>query len=182
MKKFLVLAALLFIGYSASAQFKISAGYLNSKVSFSESHLTASFDGNGFYVGGLYEAPISDIGLSIEPGVLFDYIKFKAHEMSTDIYYFRVPVHVNYSFEVADAATIFVGAGPSVVCGVGGSDDPFEDGAFKRFDLQLGAMAGVRFAKHFEVRAGYDWGVLKAADTDVKNHRNAFTVGLAYAF
>ena len=182
MKKILVLAALLFIGYSASAQFKITAGYLNSKITFSESSISASYKGNGFYVGGLYEAPISDIGLSLEPGVLFDYINFKYHELSTAIYYFRVPVHINYSFEVADAMNIFIGAGPTVVCGAGGEDDPFQDGAFKRFDLQLGAKAGVRFAKHFEVRAGYDWGVLKAADTEVKNHRNAFTVGLAYAF
>lgn len=182
MKKILVLAALLFIGYSASAQFKITAGYLNSKITFSESSVSASYEGNGFYAGGLYEAPIGDFGLSIEPGILFDYINYKVYGESTAIYYFRVPVHVNYSFEVADAATIFMGAGPSVVCGAGGEDDPFQDGAFKRFDLQIGALAGVRFADHFELRAGFDFGLLKPTDAEIKNHRNAVTVGLAYAF
>lgn len=182
MKKLLVLAALLFIGYSASAQFKVNAGYLHSRMSFKKSSITTSFNGNGFYAGALYEIPVGEIGLKAEPGLNFDYIKYKPAHKSYAVYYLRAPIHLNYSFEVADIASIFLGAGPSVIFGVGGDDDPFDNGGMKRFDLQLGALAGVRFAEHFELRAGYDFGLLKAADSDVKNHRNAFTVGLAYVF
>ncbi|MBO6223188.1 MAG: porin family protein [Bacteroidales bacterium] len=182
MKRFIIIAALLFIGYSASAQFKVNAGYLNSKVTAKESGISASVSGNGFFAGVLYEMPVGGIGLKIEPGLNFDYIKFKAAGESSAVYYLRAPLHLNYSFEIADMATLFLGAGPSVIFGVGGDDEPFEDGGMKRFDLQLGALAGVRIAEHFEIRAGYDWGLLKAEDLDIKNHRNAVTVGVAYTF
>lgn len=182
MKKFLVIVALLFIGYSASAQFKVNAGYLNSRLSYKASGISASIDGNGFFAGVLCEIPVGGIGLGFEPGLNFDYLKFKAAGESQALYYLRAPLHLNFSLELSHAASIFVGAGPSVIFGVGGDDEPFGDGGMNRFDLQLGALVGIRLVKHLEIRAGYDWGLLKAEDSEIKNHRNAVNVGLAYAF
>ncbi|MBR6465322.1 MAG: porin family protein [Bacteroidales bacterium] len=182
MKKLFIFLALMFIAYSASAQFKVNAGYLNSKITFSESGISASLKGNGFYAGVLYDVAVGDNGFSFEPGLNFDYINFEAGGESSAVYYLRAPLHFNYALEVSDAAKLIFGAGPSLNVGLGGEDEPFGDGGFNRFDLHLGGLLGVRIGEHFEIRAGYDFGLLKAVDEDVKNHRNSVTVGLAYSF
>ena len=184
MKKqfFFMLVAFLLIGYSASAQFKINAGYLNSKISYSESGLSLDVKGDAFYAGFLYEIPTGS-GFSIEPGVNFDYISFKVLDESTSVYYLRVPLHLNYTVDVADKVALFLGAGPSFAIGLGGKDKPFKgEESLNRFDLQVGGLAGIRVLNSLELRVGYDWGILKAEDVDVSNHRNGFTVGLAYVF
>lgn len=183
MKKqlFFMLVAFLLIGYSASAQFKINVGYLNSKLSYSESGISLGVKGNGFYAGFLYEIPTGS-GFSVEPGVNFDYLSFKVLDESTSVYWLRVPLHLNYTIDVADNVALFLGAGPSFAIGLGGEDKPFGEDGLKRFDLQVGGLAGICVLNGLELRVGYDWGVLKAQDVNVSNHRNAFTVGLAYAF
>ncbi|MBR3303529.1 MAG: outer membrane beta-barrel protein [Bacteroidales bacterium] len=182
MKKFLILFVFLIVGYSASAQLKVNAGYLNSKISAKSSGISTSMNGNGVYAGLLYELALGQSGLVFEPGVNVDYVKFKVLGESESLLYLRAPLHLNYKFDVSSAASFFIGAGPSVVVGVWGEDEPFGDGGMKPIELQIGALLGVRLVEHFEIRAGYDWGVLKAFDSDVKSHRNSLTVGLAYTF
>lgn len=182
MKKFLIIVAMFFVCNIASAQFKVTAGYLNSKITDSESGISISLKSNGFYAGVLYDTNVGK-GFSFEPGLLFDYTNFKIDGENFPVYWLRLPMQANYTFAVADEFSLFLGAGPSLVIGLGGKDKPFADEGLNRIDLQLGAKAGIRVGSDFEVRLGYDWGLLKAFDDDeLKFTRNSFSVGLAYIF
>ncbi len=58
-------------------------------------------------------------------------------------------------------------------------DTPPEDP--RGFDIILGLEAGVRMSDQYELRFGYDWGLLKAAK-EGNAHHNVLHIGLAYKF
>lgn len=66
-------------------------------------------------------------------------------------------------------------------------DYEFENGvALNRFDIQLGIGLGVQFMEHFEIKAGYDWGMLNLVRIDLTQNdsykKDFFYVGVGYRF
>lgn len=180
MKKFLIVAAALLVSLSMSAQLRVTAGYLNSSIKWSEDGSSISTNGNGFYAGILYQLPFTET-IGFEPGALFDYIKYGDEDFNSSLYFLRVPLHLTYGIEMAPDMTIFGTAGPGLSIGLGGDDDPFGDDGLKRFDIPLGLEFGLRYMGRYDIRVGYDWGLLKMVD-DVNVHRNNLHIGVAIAF
>lgn len=180
MKKFLIAAVALLVSLSMSAQLRVTAGYQNGDLKSSDSGFSASVNGNGFYAGILYQMPFS-AAVGFEPGVLFDYMKYGEDDLKTSIYFLRVPLHLTYGVEMAPDMTIFGTAGPGLSIGLGGEDDPFGDDGLKRFDIPLGLEVGFRYMSRFDIRVGYDWGLLNMVD-EGKLHRNNLHLGVAIAF
>lgn len=197
MKKVLVFAIALFMAFSASAQivssssrsvlknnstssFKITAGYQQSSFTYEG----LSISPNGFYAGLLYEVKSADY-LMFGTGLLIDYSSKKIDILRSDISmatsYIRVPIHLGVNFDTGNGLEIFAKAGPGISFGVYGKDDLFGDNGLKRFDIQLGLEAGVRFLSKYEFRLGYDWGLLDQSE-NAKLHRNILHLGLAYCF
>ncbi len=176
MKKFLIAAVALLVSLSMSAQLRVTAGYLNSDLKSGN----VSWNGNGFYAGILYQLPFTET-VGLEPGALFDYIKYGDEDFNTNLYFLRVPLHLTYGVEMAPDMTIFGTAGPGLSIGLGGEDDPFGDDGLKRFDIPLGLEVGFRYMSRFDIRVGYDWGLLNMVD-EGKLHRNNLHLGVAIAF
>lgn len=177
MKKFLIAAVALLVSLSMSAQLRVTAGYQNSTMKWSGDGGSISWDGNGFYAGILYQLPFSST-VGFEPGALFD---FNNYGDNGNLYFVRVPLHLTYGIEMAPDMTIFGTAGPGLSIGLGGDNDPFGENGFKRFDIPLGLEVGFRYLSRFDIRVGYDWGLLKMAD-NVNVHRNTLHLGVAIAF
>ena len=179
-RTFAVLAAsiVMLFGIQAFAQPKLEAGYLNSTIKYKVGGHTDSENGNGFTIGLKYGFPLQYENFVVEPGLMFDILSIDSESFT----YFRVPIHLNYNYALAPDMDIFFGAGPGLVLGLGGSDDPY-DGMYKRFNLQFGFEAGFRFSERWEIKVGYDWGLLNISDVDhMKIHQGLLHIGGAYCF
>lgn len=121
--------------------------------------------------------------------------------------YLEVPVRVGYDFTVNNKVKIFAEGGPYVayaLCGkqkyqgknaetdkqLGSTTDIFGEKGFKRFDFGIGFALGVELAKHYQLKVGYDLGLINTTGTPEKyatgdkltyKNRN-ITIGVAYAF
>ncbi len=64
--------------------------------------------------------------------------------------------------------------------------DQFHDMKYRRFDVQLGASAGVRFYDIFEAQIGYDWGLINKFKgenaMDLMMRRQQFYISLGLRF
>ena len=118
-------------------------------------------------------------------------------------YYLELPVHFGYKFCIGKDFKLFGDAGPYIAYGLFGKekitvsgkteywtpkiepgevDNVFKDN-LKRFDWGLGFKIGTEFKSHFQLQAGYDWG-LKDPSTSKKTagkNRN-FYISFAYMF
>ena len=190
MKKTLTILAagiMMLLGIQAYAQPKVELGYLNStlKSDLDFGDISGSDNGNGFYIGFKYGIPVSyDQKFVFEPGLMFDFLSFDGSSMT----YLRAPIHLNYNIELAPDTDFFFGAGPGLVLGLSGDDDVYDSdyGVLKRFNLQLGLEIGLRFASRYEVRVGYNWGVLDIADGLLADfgdaHQHNLHIGVGYVF
>lgn len=181
MKKFLIVAAALLVSLSMSAQLRVTAGYLSSSMKEGGDGESWSYNGNGFYAGILYQMPFNET-FSFEPGVLFDYNKYGNDDFNTSVYYLRIPLHLVYGVEMAPDMTLFGNAGPGISLGLGGDNDPFGEYGDKRFDIPLGIEFGLRYMGRYDIRVGYDWGLMNLAKEYGTTHHNALHLGVAIAF
>ncbi len=182
-KSFFLLILGLLLSYSATAQMKFKAGYLYNNLTVSTQMIPGSDNstGHGFFAGFSYEIPAAK-NLTFEPGLNFDWVNFDISD-DYNIYFLKAPLHLNYNIEVSNVATIIAGVGPSLVIGLDGKYNPFGDDGLERFDLQLGLNVGVRIFEKFEIKAGYDWGLINMSDEDeFRMKRDGINVGLAYIF
>ena len=129
-------------------------------------------------------------------------------------HYVAVPVRFQYAVAVSPDIRIKAFAVPSAVVGLAstlsfattgmgeydleGSFDLFSgkgkgefegedigEGVFKRFDLSLGLGLGLELMDRFELRGGYDFGLINRyidADDDITCKRNTFYIGLGFRF
>jgi len=211
MKKILSAAASLLVAATAFAQVNIGAGYLNQTDRLTiGSGDPSNTSMNGFYVGAGYDIGLGVKGLALVPGVYYSYNTTKKagnfYDISGDItlkeHYITVPVRVKYAFEVSPSARIFLYGGPAFSAGISSkydtnltlttfglsasdsSDNYGDNSTYGRFDVKLGAGAGIDISNMVRFTAGYDWGLLNryTGDSDVKRHTNVFHVGVAYLF
>ncbi|MBQ1168849.1 MAG: PorT family protein [Bacteroidales bacterium] len=200
-KVFAIAAALMMLATAANAQ-SFGAGYVQSTQKTGNHSATA----NGFYAGFGYSAEIMP-GLSLNPGLYYEFLSstsagslwFVSGESKTQEHYVNVPLHLSYGINFAPTFKVFVYGGPTANVGIasttkskvsiaGHSSDVepinnYDDDDYSRFDIMLGAGAGVEVMKKFRVTVGYDWGMLdRFTDDDLTLKRNRLTAGAAFIF
>jgi len=198
--KSVITVVLLALAVNLSAQVGIQAGYAN----VNEVTKNTSEPVNGFVVGPVSEYNLMQ-NLDLRFGVLYTLL-LKGDENGgvTSNYsghFVDVPVQAQYSFEIAPSLKVFAFAGPTINFGIAqqtvtkttvlgnevkatinhydidvNNDDKSD---LSRFDLKLGLGAGARYDK-FELRVGYDWGMLDMNTTDGVLHRNQLTAAVVY--
>ncbi len=109
--------------------------------------------------------------------------------------YFQVPIHVGYMETLSPTFKIFASVGPYFAYGVGGKihdliiiDENSSTQALffnefaKRFDMGIGATAGIEYAKHYTLHIGYDYGLLDVGKTyqSFKNRSLYFSLGYRF--
>lgn len=219
MKAKIVLLLLSFLALSAKAQewnFSVEGGITinNAKVGFIKNGTLVGLRlggwakvqrvsnvSHGYITTGLLFATKGDKRMS----VLLDKDYYTA--LVTSRHYLEVPLRVGYDFVVNDRVKIFAEGGPYVAYAVSGKQkysgdnsaldkeigsttDIFGDKALKRFDFGLGLGLSVEFAKHYQLKVGYDLGLMNTTHTPdtyeplgkiVYKHRN-LNIGVAYTF
>lgn len=191
---------------SANAQISIQAGYLNSPISTkltgnSVSITPDDFTLNGFQVGLNYNMPLMG-ELALQYGLNYSFLTKKEGEnivLKTTGHYLDVPVRVAFGFPLGSEFKIFVFGGPNFNIGLAGksvtsvgdaadvTNKWYEENDHQaRFNLQLGAGAGVQFGSIY-LKAGYDWGLLNLnTDSNTKDNRkvrqNQLTASLGFYF
>ncbi len=189
MKKFLIIAAMLLAGATASfAQLHVGAGYYGELMTtrWNEGNLKhkTSGDMHGFYAGASYNIAVSEIGIGLAPGVYFNFAGEIDKDRYTDTFTRRlsleVPVHVTYSHDLGPGA-IFGYAGPAFNVGLSFKstgkyyDEISEewekatanlykpvDGVksqMHRFDCKFGLGVGYKW-EHLAANFGWDFGLL----------------------
>ena len=189
MKKFLITAALLLAGATASfAQLHVGAGYYgelmtNKWVDGNLKHKTSG-DMHGFYAGASYNIAVSEIGIGIAPGAYFNFAGDIEKNILEDTFTRRLslelPIHVTYNHELGPGA-IFAYAGPAFNVGLsfkatGKYYDDIEEqwvretlnlyktvngvkSEMHRFDCKLGLGVGYQW-EHLAANFGWDFGLI----------------------
>ncbi len=189
-------AALMFAGVDAFAQFdverlSVGAGWVNSTMKVKQNGNANRTTSNGFYLGASYELPTSVENLSVDPGLYWEFLssggsaKLKEH-------YLGVPVMAKYNFDFASDTRFFAFAGPTIQLGLSSKTQSGSwtynnyDSDYTRFDVLLGGGAGVDLMDKWQIKIGYNWGLVNRytgdASPKVKQHRNEVHLGVAYLF
>lgn len=190
----LVLMALVM---NLSAQVGIQAGYVSStNVNDAPIVGVVKTDYNGFNFGPVGEFNIVQ-NLDLRYGFLYSLLlKHTDNGISGTIdysgHFVDLPVQAQYSFPLTNDLKVFAFGGPTLNFGiaqnsvlkVGGSStttDLYEaNDDLTRFDVKLGLGGGLRFSS-FELRVGYDWGMLDLNKKDnITLNRNQLTAALVY--
>lgn len=213
MKKicFILVAAAMFIAVDAKAQLGVGVGYnlLNTTTTFADESDDESL--NGFYVEATYGFNFLNKKwgtLGIEPGIRYTFgaeaeqeeiLGVKTRASLTE-HYLDIPVHVKYGYEVLPSKlSVHAFAGPVFSVGLASTskvsaDDTtvktnnYEDSDYGRFDLKIGLGAGITIAERFNVKVGYNFGLLnrytgeQVDDYKYKAHTGVFYVGAGFCF
>ena len=183
MKKFLTAVALAFTTLTLSAQdFSIYAGIGISNLAGDN---TDNCESCFSYKGGVaYDFPLNDQFSIIPAGeVVMKGFKIKGFDDNYKLVYLQVPVHAAYKIDIADDVNLVLKAGPYVSFGIAGSEDIFEDGAFKRFDMGLSCGVGMDVS-HYMVGIEFSRGLINISDRggDAKNYNMTFGLTFGYKF
>lgn len=213
MKKicFILVAAAMFIAVDAKAQLGVGVGYnlLNTTTTFADESDDESL--NGFYVEATYGFNFLNKKwgtLGIEPGIRYTFgaeaeqeeiLGVKTRASLTE-HYLDIPVHVKYGYEVLPSKlSVHAFAGPVFSVGLASTikasaDDTtvktsnYENSDYGRFDLKIGLGAGITIAERFNVKVGYNFGLLnrytgeQVDEYKYKAHTGVFYVGAGFCF
>ena len=190
MKKILIAAALILAGFTASAQLRVGAGYLNTNFGAKND----AFVLNGVYAGVAYNIPIVE-GLGIAPGAYFSWatgpLKTSVGKLGTcNNMAINIPVDVTYSMELGPG-TAYAYVGPAFQYGLAlNFDDGFtewtlyKNNVVKPIDVKLGVGFGYVYG-HLGFNVGFDWGLLDLNDGYWVNktaHAINIHAGVAFVF
>lgn len=189
MKKILCLVAIVMMAVAAKAQ--ITEGMrMGARANIGLTNLTADDTkaGFGYGIDWVVENNITS-NLYVQSGLGFQSYNFKIDSVDGNVNatFLQLPIHVGGRYNLNDAAALFVQGGPTLACGIFGSDFYGSGGgkvgyfdSFRRFDLGLGARAGIEFNK-LKVSAGVNYGLIKAAK-NLDAHNLTVNLGVAYMF
>lgn len=213
MKKFyfILVAAAMFVAVDAKAQLGVGVGYnlLNTTTTVADESESSSL--NGFYIEAEYNFNLLDEQwgtLGIQPGIRYTFAgeSEKAElygekvRLSVAEHYLDIPVQVKYGYEVISSKlNINAFAGPIFSIGLasivkGSMDDSvvkanaYKDSDYGRFDLKIGVGVGVDLFEKFNVKVGYNFGLLnrytgeQIDEYKYKIHTGVFYVGVGYNF
>ena len=186
----------------ANTQLSVNAGYLNSTLKTNSNADNA----NGAYAGITFNIPFAG-GLGIAPGVYYSFLTSKETSALGSIasgsgtfmeHAINVPVYLNYGFELARDAKIFVFGGPTLqyglastvkyegnVLGVSGSStyNNYDNENFNRMNVYLGGGMGFQIAA-LQITVGYDYGMMNQykGDNAANCHRSNLKLGVGFVF
>jgi hypothetical protein len=108
----------------------------------------------------------------------------------TTEYFLSAPLHLKYVQPVSNVADLFVSAGPTVLCTLGGKTSVRHGGASYsenekggQFDVTIGVEGGAMLTNNIKLMLGYDFGLVNQnEDKDYRVTRNIFHVGVGYTF
>ena len=197
----LLAASLMLLGTNAFAQISVNAGYLNSTLASKNSTDNA----NGAYAGITFNIPVAG-GFGIAPGVYYSMLTSKdtaniGKLVSTSGTFMEhainVPVYLNYAFDLARDAKIFVFGGPTAqyglastvkydanVAGISGSGtvSNYDNEDYNRLNVYLGGGIGFGISA-LQITVGYDYGMMNQyKNTDASYHRSNLKLGVGFAF
>ena len=197
----LLAASLMLLGTNAFAQISVNAGYLNSTLASKNSTDNA----NGAYAGITLNIPVAG-GFGIAPGVYYSMLTSKdTANIGTIVstsgtfmeHAINVPVYLNYAFDLARDAKIFIFGGPTAqyglastvkydanVAGISGSNtvSNYDNENYNRLNVYLGGGMGFGIGA-LQITVGYDYGMMNQyKNTDVACHRSNLKLGVGFAF
>lgn len=221
MGKFLRKIMLLFVvtvfSVSLTAQNRLSVnlGYLNNNITLKTSlgglQISKEAPSNGFVVGAAYDVMFANsLGVSLGldyaltfgdkiptiMGLSFDNVTHNIHTL-------ELPIRLVYEYPIEDDISVFAFAGPKLAFDLAwkGKEtygnitkkvDVYDKDVIYRFNLLLGPGLGARY-RNFQIKLGYDWGLLNRYNKnnkfsvegftpDVKINNNNFYVMLGLIF
>lgn len=169
MKKFLITAALLLAGATASfAQLHLGIGYngeLSSATSWVGNTKYRSTDWmNGFYAGASYNIALGGVeGLGLAPGAYFTFAGGHRYDATELLWGYahhtalEVPIHITYSHDLGPG-TIFGYAGPAFNVGLGYKC------RYRTWDDEAGRTARVIYNYYKKSNKATDLGIMQRFD------------------
>ena len=194
MKKILSIILGAIICTQAFAQVSVNAGYLNAFRHGGENGTTWGLYGDGFYAGASVDIKSSNYPqFAFEPGVNFnlsDYNRGTTYGFEYIEYFITAPLHLKYTQPVSNVLDIFVSAGPTLLCTLGGKSKAsyggftyFENEKGGDFDVTFGLQGGVKLSNNIKFMTGYDFGLVnQSGDEHYRTTRNFFHIGIGYIF
>ena len=203
--------AAMFFAVDAYAQLGVGVGYnlMNTTQKLADESDDESL--NGFYVEATYDFNFLEAkwgSLGIQPGLRYS---FAGETESEDIpglttraslteHYLDIPVNVKYSYDIMPSTLkAYAFAGPVFSCGLASSlkvkandstakTNNYKDTTYGRFDIKLGLGAGVTLMEKFDVKLGYNIGLLNRYTGEqidnfkYKTHTGVFYLGVGFNF
>ena len=189
MKKLFVIAAAILSFSMANAQIAAYAGFQSITQTAKADGHSHSESFSGFILGGAMNFDISN-GIGVQPGVELTTSSRAEHGDKYSEIGIRIPVDINYGFEIAPDFKLFVFAGPSIFVGLSNkykydddSIDLYKDD-YSRFGLGLSTGAWCDWKDMLRLKLGYDLGLSDRykRDSDISVKGNAFMVTVGYLF
>ncbi len=192
-------ASMMLLGIDAIAQPAITAGYLRSFERGKSGSESVTQPTDGFFAGVDFTLPLGDY-LNFVPGL---YYAMTSKQNVADLYFVKAdfgrrtdhminaPLMLNYCIELNSDFRFFFCGGPTLSFGLASvykvekeSIDLYsKDGYLNRFDVMLGAGAGIEMMEKFRLSFGYDWGMLNRTSYDnLTVKRRQFHVGISFLF
>lgn len=217
LKKIMLLFVVTVFSVSLTAQNKLSVnlGYLNNNITLKTSlgglQVSKEAPSNGFVLGAAYDVMFANsLGVSLGldyaltfgdkipkiMGLSFDNVTYNIHTL-------ELPIRLVYEYPIEDDISVFAFAGPKLAFdlswkgketygGITKTFDMYDKDVIYRFNLLLGPGLGARY-RNFQIKLGYDWGLLNRYNKnnkfsvegftpDVKINNNNFYVMLGLVF
>ncbi len=217
LKKIMLLFVVTVFSVSITAQNKLSVnlGYLNNNITLKTSlgglQVSKEAPSNGFVLGAAYDVMFANsLGVSLGldyaltfgdkiptiMGLSFDNVTHNIHTL-------ELPIRLVYEYPIEDDISVFAFAGPKLAFdlswkgketygGITKTFDMYDKDVIYRFNLLLGPGLGARY-RNFQIKLGYDWGLLNRYNKnnkfsvegftpDVKINNNNFYVMLGLVF
>ena len=203
--------AAMFFAVDAYAQLGVGVGYnlLNTTQKLADESDDESL--NGFYVEATYDFNFLEAkwgSLGIQPGLRYSFAGETESEQMPGLttraslteHYLDIPVNVKYSYDIMPSTLkAYAFAGPVFSCGLASSlkvkandssvkTNNYKDTEYGRFDIKLGLGAGVTLMEKFDVKLGYNIGLLNRYTGEQidnfksKTHTGVFYVGVGFNF
>lgn len=217
LKKIMLLFVVTVFSVSITAQNKLSVnlGYLNNNITLKTSlgglQVSKEAPSNGFVLGAAYDVMFANslgVSLGLDYALTFGDKIPKIMGLSFDnvthnIHTLELPIRLVYEYPIEDDLSVFAFAGPKLAFDLAwkGKEtygsitktfDMYDEDVIHRFNLLLGPGLGARY-KNFQIKLGYDWGLLNRYNKnnkfsvegftpDVKINTNYFYVMLGLVF
>lgn len=196
----LAVAAAILFATEARAQIGIGIGYnlINNVKDVFGIQTSTAF--NGIYAEATYNINILEKSwgkLDVQPAMRLSHAGVRESEISNGITssssenetYLDFPVFIKYSFDL-NTLNLSAFAGPILSCGLSSvtkarvgdkatTINNYEDGGYGRFDLKLGIGISTAFDDKYEVKIGYNFGMLNRYTEKIDNI--LFRTGVFYA-
>ena len=196
----LAVAAAILFATEARAQIGIGIGYnlINNVKDVFGIQTSTAF--NGIYAEATYNINILEKSwgkLDVQPAMKLSHAGVRESEISNGITssssenetYLDFPVFIKYSFDL-NTLNLSAFAGPILSCGLSSvtkarvgdkatTINNYEDGGYGRFDLKLGIGISTAFDDKYEVKIGYNFGMLNRYTEKIDNI--LFRTGVFYA-